>query len=630
VSYQPLARKYRPSGFSDLVGQDAVAKALANGIRLGREPHAVIFSGVRGIGKTTIARLYAKALNCESGPTPNPCGTCESCLAVARGTHEDVLEIDGASNTSVDDVRQLRETVDYIPQRSKYKVYIIDEVHMLSNSAFNALLKTLEEPPSHVVFMFATTELHKIPQTIVGRCQTFYLRKFTTEQIADRIRWILSNESLRAEDRVILEIAKRGNGSMRDALTFLDTAIAVSSGELTLERIGDLLSCISSKKLLSLLRAMLSRNPLNCVELLDQLDKDGIEFGDLIEQLAEFCRHAFIIRDLGNQADFGRLTGVDPDLIAELGSIGETAAILDLNRIFRTLMQCLKELDGSNLDRFVVENYLLEWCLDPGLPDIESLRSGATIASSPLLTAQQVRAPSVPEKPVTTAAQEAPKRDLRQAWLTKTSGAETKPDAATSVQIPAISTESESTSSAPKALDIVHSEDSMPALSEERNQEQTAQSILATKESESHAGFPATWRELVEMWQKRKPLQARIFEETYSISFSPEHISIGVNQNSLAGMKLLNRDVQTKVLQQMKELFGFAGQLSVINRQGAETSPASTVQADQTESLLETKRREKEIRIDQIKNELREDPTAQSLVNMFGGRIESIEVTDPS
>ncbi len=628
MSYQPLARKYRPAGFSDLVGQDAVAKALANGIRLGREPHAVIFSGVRGIGKTTIARLYAKALNCANGPTPDPCGSCESCVAISKGTHEDVLEIDGASNTSVDDVRQLRETVDYVPQRSKYKVYLIDEVHMLSNSAFNALLKTLEEPPPHVVFMFATTELHKIPQTIVGRCQTFYLRKFSVEQIADRIRWILKNESLAAEDRVITEIAKRGNGSMRDALTFLDTAIAVSAGHLTLERVGDLLSCVSSNNLLALLRAMLGRDPVHSVALLDLLDKGGIEFRDLIEQLAEFCRHAFIVRDLGKQADFGQLTGLDADLIVELRSIAEQAAPLDLNRIFRTLMQCLKELDGSNLDRFVVENYLLEWCLDPGLPDIDSLRAMSNNVPKPVVTNQPARVSDLAEKNPTTATQETPKRDLRQAWL-KTTGHETLPTSApTQFAIP--KPETEVPIKASETADPFVNVEPVPERSVEEPDPSSNKITPTLAETENSTGFPTTWRELVEMWQKRKPLQARIFEETYSIGFSPEHISIGVNQNSLAGMKLLNRDVQSKVLQQMRELFGFAGQFSVINRQGAESTPSSTSNSEQVESLLDTKRREKEVRIDQIKNELRDDPTAQSLVNMFGGRIESIEVTDPS
>ena len=186
-SYIPLARKYRPATFSELAGQDATATALANAIRLGREPHAVIFSGVRGIGKTTSARLYAKALNCDTALSPEPCNHCESCLAITAGNHEDVMEIDGASNTSVDDVRALRETVSYVPQRSRFKVYIIDEVHMLSQSAFNALLKTLEEPPAHVVFIFATTELQKIPQTIMSRCQLFHLQRMGLNTIRERI-----------------------------------------------------------------------------------------------------------------------------------------------------------------------------------------------------------------------------------------------------------------------------------------------------------------------------------------------------------------------------------------------------------------------------------------------------------
>jgi DNA polymerase-3 subunit gamma/tau len=664
VSYQPLARKYRPAGFEDLVGQDAVAKALANGIRLGREPHAVIFSGVRGIGKTTAARLYAKALNCEKGPTPQPCGICSSCLAIATCTHEDVMEIDGASNTSVDDVRQLRETVDYSPQRSRFKIYIIDEVHMLSNSAFNALLKTLEEPPPHVVFLFATTELAKIPQTIVGRCQTFYLKKFSVEQIAGRLAHVLNKENIAAEDRVIHEIAKRGNGSMRDALTFLDTAIAVSGGQLTMSKIADLLSCVSSDTLIALLAAMLKRDGHQALTLVDQLDQAGVSFDELIEQLAEMARNAFIVRDFSGDASIMARLSLEDNVAQRLQEVASNAAPLDFNRIFRTLMQCRVELDGSSLDRFVFENYLLEWCLDPGLPDLDTLRkelaggkSGtgdSPIASKAAPAPESRTAPALstggptPTENLSPSKSAEPRRDLRMAWMSRDQAVTDAPptvalEAATSNQpraeAPPAAEPAVVATGVVKDQKILPNEPSSPLETAHPPLELANDSAESTQiaaeppklDGASHSMFPNSWRELVDEWQKKKPLQARIFEETYSISFSPEQIVIAVNQDTLAGMKLLNRDIQTKVVLQMRELFGFTGQLTVLNRQDADGLEPSQLSSNAPmESVLDAKRRERDVRRDEIRQELQNSFATKSVLEMFGGRIESIEVTDPS
>ena len=233
MSYQVLARKWRPRTFSDLVGQQHVVQALVNGLDQDRVHHAFLLTGTRGVGKTTIARILAKCLNCEAGVSSKPCGKCSSCTDVDDGRFVDMLEIDAASKTKVDDTRELLETVQYTPSRGRFKVYIIDEVHMLSGHSFNALLKTLEEPPPHVKFVLATTDPQKLPITILSRCLRFSLTRLLPDQIRDRLAMILKAESVEAEDSAIMRIARAADGSMRDGLSLLDQAIAFGGGSLT-------------------------------------------------------------------------------------------------------------------------------------------------------------------------------------------------------------------------------------------------------------------------------------------------------------------------------------------------------------------------------------------------------------
>src|SRR5687767_8566282 len=238
MSYQVLARKYRPQRFEDLVGQEPVSRALQNAVASGRVAHAFLFTGVRGVGKTTTARLLAKALNCESGPTAKPCNQCDPCREITSGVDLDVLEMDGASNNSVDDVRRLQESIPYRPARDRYKIVIVDEVHMLSTGAFNAFLKTLEEPPPHVKFIFATTESHKVPITIRSRCQRYDFRLIPQAVVSGKIRDILGTEGIRADDAAVAMVAREAAGSMRDALTLLDQIVALGGNDLRGEEVA--------------------------------------------------------------------------------------------------------------------------------------------------------------------------------------------------------------------------------------------------------------------------------------------------------------------------------------------------------------------------------------------------------
>ncbi|MBA5871182.1 MAG: DNA polymerase III subunit gamma/tau, partial [Nitrospira sp. CR2.1] len=268
MDYQVSARKYRPGTFDDVIGQSHVVQTLMNAIASKRIAHAFLFSGTRGVGKTTVARILAKALNCEQGPTGSPCNTCANCQEITQGTSVDVVEIDGASNTSVDDVREIRENVKFTPFRGQYRVYIIDEVHMLSNSAFNALLKTLEEPPAHVVFIFATTEIHKIPATILSRCQHYNFRRISKAEIVRRLRHVADQDGLAIEDRSLLALSRASEGSMRDGLSLLDQVIAFGGKTIRHHDLETLLGAVPQERVRALIEAVIEQQSANALQVI--------------------------------------------------------------------------------------------------------------------------------------------------------------------------------------------------------------------------------------------------------------------------------------------------------------------------------------------------------------------------
>ena len=297
--YTVLARRYRPGAFQDLIGQDAVAQVLTNAINNNRVAHAYLFTGARGVGKTSTARILAKALNCEKGPTTSPCGTCSICTAISTGEDVDVLEIDGASNRGIDEVREIRNNVQYRPSRSRYKIYIIDEVHMLSGPAFNALLKTLEEPPGHVKFIFATTEVQKIPITILSRCQRFDFVGIPTQQIAKHLSEIIDKEGLEAESAAVELIARRAGGSMRDAQSLLDQALAFSTGKLTRDEVHRLIGMVDEERILELAEAVISGNAAGVLAQMEKACERGLQMGELVEQLLTFWRDMMVLSSSG-------------------------------------------------------------------------------------------------------------------------------------------------------------------------------------------------------------------------------------------------------------------------------------------------------------------------------------------
>lgn len=300
--YTVLARRYRPQQFDDLIGQEPVAQALKNAIQSNRIAHAYLFTGVRGVGKTSTARILAKALNCVKGPTITPCDECSACRAISVGEDIDVLEIDGASNNKVEEVRELRQNTQYRPQSSRFKIYIIDEVHMLSGSAFNALLKTLEEPPPHVKFIFATTEVQKIPITILSRCQRFDLSGISRESIKDRLKSIVKAEGQEAEEEALLLIARRAGGSMRDAQSLMDQVLAFSEGKVTLEQVQKLLGLARDDAIMGIVQPVLERNTAKALETLHDCLNKNVQLAELLDQWIDLWRQLLLRATLGDSS----------------------------------------------------------------------------------------------------------------------------------------------------------------------------------------------------------------------------------------------------------------------------------------------------------------------------------------
>lgn len=300
MSYLVLARKWRPVTFGDVIYQRHITQTLENAILSGRIAHAYLFSGPRGIGKTTTARILSKALNCQNGPTSHPCNTCINCTEITEGRSMDVMEIDGASNRGIDEIRNIRENVRYMPIRGKYRIYIIDEVHMLTDPAFNALLKTLEEPPAHVVFIFATTEPHKLPSTILSRCQRFDFRPIPIEEIQRRLTYICSSEKIGIDDESVYMIAKRGDGSMRDALSFLDQAVSFCGDSITKDKIQQVFGIVNQDLFFQITDAIVQKSTKAGVYLAHEIINAGYDLKDFLSGLIEHLRNLLIVRVTGD------------------------------------------------------------------------------------------------------------------------------------------------------------------------------------------------------------------------------------------------------------------------------------------------------------------------------------------
>ena len=356
MSYLVLARKYRPQTFSDLVGQEHVSRALTNALSSGRIAHAFLFTGARGVGKTSSARILAKALNCEVGTSPEPCNSCSSCQEITAGTAVDVLEIDGASNTGVDDVRELRDTIRYLPARCRYKVIIIDEVHMLSTNAFNALLKTLEEPPAHVIFIFATTEPHKLPITILSRCQRYDFKRITLKKTVSRLEEIVRHENISISETALTLVARKGDGSMRDSLSTLDQVLAFCGDNVLDEDVTSLLGVVDRRLLLETSAAIFAHDAAGVLEAVRQVDAFGYNMRQFCQELIEQFRALAILKAVKQPGELLEMADTELTLLKEQVA---PLALDDLQRQITLLIRAESEMAQSSFPRLVLEMVLV-------------------------------------------------------------------------------------------------------------------------------------------------------------------------------------------------------------------------------------------------------------------------------
>lgn len=370
MSYLVLARKYRPQTFDEVVGQTHVTRTLANAIEAGRVAHAILFSGPRGTGKTTIARILAKAMNCSQGPTATPCNQCQSCREITSGNAADVFEIDGASNNSVDQVRELRENLQYMPVHSRHKIYIIDEVHMLSLAAFNALLKTLEEPPAHIMFMFATTEPQKIPITILSRCQRHDLRRIDTSAIIGHLSHLCEAEQVQIDGPSLTLISQEAGGSMRDALSLMDHVLACTQGAVDVRLIGNLLGVADRSQLFDLSQAVFARDLGRVLEIIDDVWRHGNEMKRFYSDLVSHFHHLTLVR-LGAQAA-GTVDLPDHEIErmkAQVAAVDQ----LYLHQVFDLLFQAESAVKFSSQPRYALEMVFLKLFQTPPAVSIDTL-----------------------------------------------------------------------------------------------------------------------------------------------------------------------------------------------------------------------------------------------------------------
>ena len=352
MSYIVFARKYRPQAFDEVIGQSHITTTLKNAITQNRVAHAYIFAGPRGVGKTTTARILAKALNCEKGPTDNPCNRCLSCTQITQGISLDILEIDGASNRGIDEIRNLRENVKFAPSVGRFKVYIIDEVHMLTQEAFNALLKTLEEPPPHVKFIFATTQAHKVPPTILSRCQRFDFRRISIKDIVDSLKVIAGKEGIKVDDEVLILIAKHSDGSMRDAQVVLDQISSNTSGKVNAETASRILGAVNDDILFGLADSIPAHDSPAALKAIDSLADEGKDIGQVILYLIEHFRNLSVMK-VSN--DPSSLIDASPEKIKRYDEQSRKFTVEEMLYVIYTLSAALDFVKKSNMARVPFE-----------------------------------------------------------------------------------------------------------------------------------------------------------------------------------------------------------------------------------------------------------------------------------
>ncbi len=555
MSYLVLARKWRPRNFAEVIGQSHVTRTLANAIRTGRIAHAYILSGPRGVGKTSIARILAKSLNCANGPTAEPCGECTSCRQIHDGNNFDVIEIDGASNNSVNDIRELRDTVKYGPSEHRYKVYIIDEVHMLSTSAFNALLKTLEEPPDFTVFVFATTELHKVPLTVLSRCQRFDFHRLTQKEIEASLARVCEAEGVKVEARTLQLIARRADGGMRDAQSLLDQVLSFSEKEVHHEEVVHALGLVEQESVIQLLRMVRDQDAAAAFALARELASRGADPGEYLMQVAESLRNLLLLKTDPE----GALNEMAEESLAPLREVLDAFSEADLLRMLTFLAGRIDTVRRGSQPRLQFELSLLRLARMERALEVEDLMralAGLPVEALGSVTqgnAEQKKTPlkrSVEADPLKPSAEPAPRAEKQPVEVRDTPPAAKAHSSDTVAPNPAVpSADSPVTQKEPaadpaaKTAPVSHT----PPLVDETPAQPEPKTVTASGMTLDE--LRALWPELLERVAQAMPMQAATFQHLQPVELAGDRITLkGVFRADTVRQSFLRKKLELEEL----------------------------------------------------------------------------------
>jgi DNA polymerase-3 subunit gamma/tau len=571
MAYTVLARKYRPQSFADLVGQEHVARTLGNAIEADRVAHAFLFTGVRGVGKTTTARLLAKALNCEKGPTPTPCNECDPCVDITAGIDVDVQEIDGASNNSVEDVRRLQESLPYRPQRDRYKIVIVDEVHMLSAGAFNAFLKTLEEPPDHVKFIFATTESHKVPVTIRSRCQQYDFRLIPHRLIAERVRSILDAEGLSADDEAISVVAREAAGSMRDALTLLDQLVAISDDRITADTVAASLGIAAREALYDVARAVLEGDGAGVVHAVDGLADKSVDMQHFARQLLQLMRDLVVLKlGAGDPAEWV------PEERESAEALIDAIDILELQRAFRATSLVMDEMAQSPNPKLMLEMGLVRVATRPPLQSVSEL-----LARLEAMQAQSGPSGSPPggSRPRKPSSKPAPPR------VEPKAEAKLEPKSAAA---PAATTTT-TTEPTPEPKPRGPNQPIMPATKHSGGFQTSSGEVLTP----IRRAALQEWEEMVGRLEQEQPALAAVLEHGVPKTVGPERIVLSFKDGSFYGRQAQSHESIAAIERVAEQQLGARPQVEIrFDESEGSHRTVAAVAAQRKEAELEAKRKE--------------------------------------
>jgi len=600
MSYTVLARKYRPQTFDDLVGQEHVARTLANAIDSNRVAHAFLFTGVRGVGKTTMARLLAKALNCEKGPTATPCNECASCTEITAGVNMDVQEMDGASNNSVEDVRRLQESIPYRPARDRFKVVIVDEVHMLSSGAFNAFLKTLEEPPSHVKFIFATTESHKVPITIRSRCQRYDFRLIPQRVISDRVRAILSSEGISADDAAVTVVAREAAGSMRDALTVLDQIVAFGGDDLRGAEVEKTLGIAGREAVLEATKATLSGDGAGVLRGIEKIAAQGVDMLHFSRQLLEYLRELTVLKV--TDGDAGSLSDLVEEERDEALSIAKETDVLELQRAFAALAQLVEDVGRSGTPRTVLEMGLLRIATRPPLKQVNLLLARLDALEKSFGGGGGgggggKRRPSRSERR-DTGPHPGPRNSATFDDAPHPAAIEKRARPPVLAEVEAQKVESEPVSEPVSESESVSVSDSASASESESESESDSVSVSESESdsvvTEVPAGSPMpVWERIIGHIREARPALAAVLEHGIPVSIEREKVVLGFPAGSFFGKQAESRESKEGIAEGAAKVIGGAPEIVIRFTAEAEKSGLSMAEAadkERTDMREEQKR----------------------------------------